>query len=96
MFHSIPRKLGIVSVLCPDALVNDLCFAAWTEGLDWCNAGWLIDGTVSYPVLHPRPACGGDLLSGIRSYGPRHKTRDNYDAFCFTSSTKGQRMEILL
>uniref|UniRef100_UPI003D9C8B8F hyaluronan and proteoglycan link protein 2 precursor n=1 Tax=Danio rerio TaxID=7955 RepID=UPI003D9C8B8F len=64
-------------------------YRAWTEGLDWCNAGWLIDGTVSYPVLHPRPACGGDLLSGIRSYGPRHKTRDNYDAFCFTSTTKG-------
>uniref|UniRef100_A0A8C1GRG5 Hyaluronan and proteoglycan link protein 2 n=1 Tax=Cyprinus carpio TaxID=7962 RepID=A0A8C1GRG5_CYPCA len=64
-------------------------YRAWTEGLDWCNAGWLSDGTVSYPVLQPRPACGGDLLSGIRSYGPRHKTRDHYDAFCFTSTTKG-------
>ncbi|XP_039535680.1 hyaluronan and proteoglycan link protein 2 [Pimephales promelas] len=64
-------------------------YRAWTEGLDWCNAGWLGDGTVNYPVLHPRPACGGDLLSGIRSYGPRHKTRDHYDAFCFTSTTKG-------
>ncbi|XP_067304623.1 hyaluronan and proteoglycan link protein 2 [Pseudorasbora parva] len=64
-------------------------YRAWTEGLDWCNAGWLSDGTVNYPVLHPRPACGGDLLSGIRSYGPRHKIRDHYDAFCFTSTTKG-------
>jgi len=71
-------------------------FSAWTEGLDWCNAGWLSDGTVNYPVLHPRPACGGDLLSGIRSYGPRHKTRDHYDAFCFTSTTKGQWIGNLL
>ncbi|XP_072535626.1 hyaluronan and proteoglycan link protein 2 isoform X2 [Salminus brasiliensis] len=64
-------------------------YRAWTEGLDWCNAGWLNDGTVHYPILHPRPACGGDLLPGIRSYGPRHKTQEHYDAFCFTSTTEG-------
>ncbi|XP_051574100.1 hyaluronan and proteoglycan link protein 2-like [Myxocyprinus asiaticus] len=64
-------------------------YRAWTEGLDWCNAGWLNDGTVSYPILHPRQACGGDLLPGIRSYGPRHRIREQYDAFCFTSTTKG-------
>ncbi|TRY89444.1 hypothetical protein DNTS_016044 [Danionella cerebrum] len=70
-------------------------YYAWTEGLDWCNAGWLSDGTVGYPILHPRPACGGDLLSGIRSYGLRHKTRDHYDAFCFTSPNTGTVFFIL-
>ncbi|XP_066538341.1 hyaluronan and proteoglycan link protein 2 [Hoplias malabaricus] len=64
-------------------------YRAWTDGLDWCNAGWINDGTVHYPILNPRPACGGDLLAGIRSYGPRHKTKELYDAFCFTSTTKG-------
>ncbi|XP_023657004.1 hyaluronan and proteoglycan link protein 2 [Paramormyrops kingsleyae] len=64
---------------------------AWTDGLDWCNAGWLNDGTVHYPIIHPREPCGGvDLLPGIRSYGPRDKTRDYFDAFCFTSITKGK------
>lgn len=64
-------------------------YRAWTEGLDWCNAGWLIDGTVHYPILHPREACGGELLPGIRSYGPRDRIRDHFDAFCFTSRTTG-------
>ncbi|KAI3371063.1 hypothetical protein L3Q82_023698 [Scortum barcoo] len=29
-------------------------FTAWEEGLDWCNAGWLADGTVQYPITAPR------------------------------------------
>ncbi|XP_076877605.1 hyaluronan and proteoglycan link protein 3 [Brachyhypopomus gauderio] len=66
-------------------------FTAWEEGLDWCNAGWLADGTAQYPVSVPREACGGtDLAPGVRSYGTRHKTLDHFDAFCFTSSIKGE------
>ncbi|KAF5892528.1 hyaluronan and proteoglycan link protein 3-like [Clarias magur] len=46
-------------------------FTAWEEdNLDWCNAGWLADGTAQYPVSVPRDACGGiDLAPGVRSYG---------------------------
>lgn len=64
--------------------------AAWTDGLDWCNAGWLHDGTVHYPIVHPRPVCGGNLPAGIRSYGPKDKKQDRFDAFCFTSQTVGE------
>ncbi|XP_068179126.1 hyaluronan and proteoglycan link protein 2 isoform X2 [Antennarius striatus] len=64
-------------------------YRAWTEGLDWCNAGWLQDGTVHYPIMNPRPACGGDQLPGIRSYGPKDKDHDHFDVFCFTSQTPG-------
>ncbi|XP_061574499.1 hyaluronan and proteoglycan link protein 2 [Cololabis saira] len=64
-------------------------YRAWTDGLDVCNAGWLLDGTVRYPIIHPRPVCGGELLPGIRSYGPKDKNRDRFDAFCFTSQTSG-------
>ncbi|XP_063053667.1 hyaluronan and proteoglycan link protein 3 [Engraulis encrasicolus] len=65
-------------------------FAAWEEGLDWCNVGWLADGTAQYPVSNPRAACGGsDLAPGLRSYGPRHQHLDRFDAFCFTASLRG-------
>ncbi|KFV69975.1 Hyaluronan and proteoglycan link protein 3, partial [Dryobates pubescens] len=33
-------------------------FQAWSEGLDWCNAGWLADGTVQYPIRQPRKPSG--------------------------------------
>ncbi|KFP29540.1 Hyaluronan and proteoglycan link protein 2, partial [Colius striatus] len=29
-------------------------YKAWTEGLDWCNAGWILDGTVHYPIINSR------------------------------------------
>lgn len=66
-------------------------YAAWTEGLDWCNAGWLLDGTVHYPIINPREPCGGHLLlPGIRTYGAKDKQKDRFDAFCFTSAVRGQ------
>lgn len=70
----------------------DQLYAAWEdEGLDWCNAGWLADGTAQYPVSTPREACGGsDLAPGVRSYGPRHQHLERFDAFCFTSSLRGR------
>lgn len=65
-------------------------FQAWSEGLDWCNAGWLADGTVQYPIRLPRKPCGGlHLAPGIRSYGPRHRHLHRFDAFCFSSTLKG-------
>lgn len=43
-----------------------------------------------YPIIQPRPVCGGDLHPGIRSYGAKDKERDRFDAFCFTSQTPGE------
>uniref|UniRef100_A0A3Q4ABF2 Uncharacterized protein n=1 Tax=Mola mola TaxID=94237 RepID=A0A3Q4ABF2_MOLML len=31
---------------------------AWLEGPGWCNAGWLADGSVQYPISHPRDQHG--------------------------------------
>ncbi|XP_069463260.1 hyaluronan and proteoglycan link protein 2 [Ambystoma mexicanum] len=64
-------------------------YQAWTEGLEWCNAGWLLDGTVHYPIIVPREPCGGNILPGIRTYGTKDKVKDTFDAFCFTSALKG-------
>nr|XP_013806563.1 PREDICTED: hyaluronan and proteoglycan link protein 2-like [Apteryx mantelli mantelli] len=66
-------------------------YKAWTEGLDWCNAGWVLDGTVHYPIINAREPCGGHLLlPGVRTYGARDKLKDRFDAFCFTSAVNGQ------
>ncbi|KAF7647579.1 hypothetical protein LDENG_00170360 [Lucifuga dentata] len=65
-------------------------FQSWKEGLNWCNAGWLADGTVQYPITQPRIPCGGpDLAPGVRSYGRLHQHLHRYDVFCFSSSLRG-------
>ncbi|XP_005807522.1 hyaluronan and proteoglycan link protein 3 [Xiphophorus maculatus] len=64
--------------------------SAWEDGLDWCNAGWLADGTVQYPITAPRHGCGGESSApGLRSYGPKHRLFHRFDAFCFSASMKG-------
>lgn len=69
-----------------------LLLQAWLEGLDWCNAGWLDDGSVQYPIAHPRDQCGRkDSPAGVRNYGYRHKESERYDCFCFTSKLDGER-----
>ncbi|OCU00842.1 hyaluronan and proteoglycan link protein 4 [Xenopus laevis] len=69
----------------------DQLHEAWLGGLDWCNAGWLQDGSVQYPISKPRDECGKkDTATGVRNYGYRHKDNERYDAFCFTSNLNGK------
>ncbi|KAM8893583.1 hyaluronan and proteoglycan link protein 3-like isoform 2-T2 [Spinachia spinachia] len=64
---------------------------SWKEGLNWCNAGWLADGTVQYPITRPRAPCGGHgLAPGVRSYGRRQLQLRRFDVFCFSSSLRGK------
>ncbi|KAG9261777.1 hyaluronan and proteoglycan link protein 1-like isoform X1 [Astyanax mexicanus] len=76
-----------------DAVVANFeqLYQAWKGGLDWCNAGWLSDGTVQYPITKPREPCGGRRNgAGLRNYGRRDKSSSRFDVFCFTSELKGQ------
>lgn len=64
---------------------------AWRDGLDWCNAGWLADGSVQYPIVKPRAPCGGTKNGpGVRNYGNRDKTNSRFDVFCFASPLNGR------
>lgn len=66
-------------------------YESWREGLNWCNAGWLADGTVQYPITQPRVNCGGPgIAPGVRSYGKRHHHQQRYDVFCFSSALPGE------
>lgn len=68
----------------------DQLYEAYKGGLDWCNAGWLNDGTVQYPITNPREPCGGTNNGpGVRNYGRRNKL-SRYDVFCFATALKGE------
>ncbi|NXG16720.1 PGCA protein, partial [Grallaria varia] len=62
--------------------------AAWKQGLDRCYAGWLADGSLRYPIVSPRPTCGGDA-PGVRTVYQHHNQTgfpdplSRHHAFCF-------------
>ncbi|XP_048196652.1 neurocan core protein [Perognathus longimembris pacificus] len=65
--------------------------AAFEDGFDNCDAGWLSDGTVRYPITQSRPGCYGDRssLPGVRSYGKRDP-QELYDVYCFARVLGGE------
>lgn len=75
-----------------DAVVasHEQLLEAWKGGLDWCNAGWLNDGTVQYPITKPRQPCGGSNNGpGLRNYGRQDKKISRFDVFCYATAFKG-------
>uniref|UniRef100_A0A9J8A7P3 Neurocan core protein n=1 Tax=Cyprinus carpio carpio TaxID=630221 RepID=A0A9J8A7P3_CYPCA len=65
--------------------------ATFNDGYDNCDAGWLSDQTVRYPIQSPRPGCYGDREDspGVRNYGSRDPD-EMFDVYCFASSLQGE------
>ncbi|TRY81754.1 hypothetical protein DNTS_031666, partial [Danionella cerebrum] len=65
--------------------------ATFDDGYDNCDAGWLSDQTVRYPIQSPRPGCYGDREDspGIRNYGSR-APEEMFDVYCFANSFEGE------
>ncbi|XP_029988809.1 neurocan core protein [Sphaeramia orbicularis] len=64
--------------------------ATFADGYDNCDAGWLSDQTVRYPIQAPRPGCYGDREDspGVRNYGNRSPD-ELFDVYCFTKQLQG-------
>uniref|UniRef100_A0A672SH20 Neurocan core protein n=1 Tax=Sinocyclocheilus grahami TaxID=75366 RepID=A0A672SH20_SINGR len=64
--------------------------ATFGDGYDNCDAGWLSDQTVRYPIQSPRPGCFGDREDspGVRNYGSRDPD-EMFDVYCFANGLQG-------
>uniref|UniRef100_A0A673K3L5 Neurocan core protein n=1 Tax=Sinocyclocheilus rhinocerous TaxID=307959 RepID=A0A673K3L5_9TELE len=65
--------------------------ATFDDGYDNCDAGWLSDQTVRYPIQSPRPGCFGDREDspGVRNYGSRDPD-EMFDVYCFANGLQGE------
>uniref|UniRef100_A0A3P8SEF8 Brevican n=1 Tax=Amphiprion percula TaxID=161767 RepID=A0A3P8SEF8_AMPPE len=69
----------------------DQLLASYYDGYEQCDAGWLADQSVRYPIQVPREGCYGDMdgQPGVRNYGTMDPD-DLFDVYCYVEQIDGE------
>ncbi|KAK2920997.1 hypothetical protein Q8A73_000482 [Channa argus] len=87
-YHQAQRACKAIGaeIATPDQLL-----AAYYDGYEQCDAGWLADQSVRYPIQVPREGCYGDMdgQPGVRNYGTMDPD-DLFDVYCYVEQIEGE------
>uniref|UniRef100_A0A671VWG3 Brevican core protein-like n=1 Tax=Sparus aurata TaxID=8175 RepID=A0A671VWG3_SPAAU len=88
---SFPQAQRACEAIGAQIATPDQLLAAYYDGYEQCDAGWLADQSVRYPIQVPREGCYGDMdgQPGVRNYGTMDP-EDLFDVYCYVEETEGE------